>query len=94
MLQLSNLNTADTTDVTLVCGCPYHLTVENFEGDTNMITYSVPTFALANGQAVDRFKVVFQGVPTAPSGTYSARLALKGGGDGFRDTVYATYVVP
>jgi hypothetical protein len=94
IFQLSNQNLADTTGVTLVCGCPYHLSVDKFEGDTTMITYSIPTFTQANGQAVDRFTVIVQGVPTAPSGTYSARLALRGGGENYKDTVFVTYIVP
>jgi hypothetical protein len=93
-ISLSNTNLADTADVSLVCGCPYHMTVVKYEGDTTMIVYNVPTFATANGNAVSNFKVVVSGVPTAPTGTYTSQLILKGGEEGFLDTINTTYIVP
>lgn len=91
-IALTSLKTADTSDVTLVCGCPYNLTVVSFKGDTNVITYSIPNLAL--GQAVNLYSVIVKGSGSATSGTYTSQLILKGGGEGYIDTINTTYIVP
>lgn len=76
----------------MVCGCPFRLTVEGYLGDTAMIHYTIPLLAQPN--AVDRFTILITGEPTAPTGTYTAMLALRGGVENFQDTVTITYIVP
>jgi hypothetical protein len=88
-LTLSSAILADTSDVTLVCTCPFDLTVVSYTGDTNAITYTIPML----GQTVSQFRVIMKGETTATTGTYTSQLVLKGGGEGYLDTITTTYVV-
>ncbi len=90
-LALSAANLSDTSDVSLVCTCPFTLTVVSYSGDTTAITYSIPTFAL--GQAVNQYRVIVKGETTVPARTYTSQLILKGGAEGYLDTINTTYVV-
>jgi hypothetical protein len=91
-IALAAPNLADTSDVSLICGCPFNLTVVKHEGDTAMIHYSIPRLSL--GQAVNLYDVIIEGKADAPTGTYSSKLILKGGSEGFLDTITTTYIVP
>jgi hypothetical protein len=88
-IALTNVNTADTSDVALVCGCPFPLIVVSYTGDTSVIKYSIPML----GNTVSSFKVILKGEP-APARTYTSQLILEGGEDKFLDTITTTYIVP
>lgn len=90
-VSLTAANLKDSSDVSLVCQCPFMLTVVSYSGDTSAIKYSVPTFAL--GQVVNRYTVVLEGDSTATPGAYTSQLILKGGSEGFLDTITTTYTV-
>jgi hypothetical protein len=88
-IALSAAKISDTSEVSLVCTCPFVLEVVSYKGDTNAITYNIPLL----GQAVNQYRVVLKGAATSPAGTYTSELVLKGGAEGYLDTITTTYVV-
>ena len=77
----------------LVCGCPYRLEVVSYSGDTTVIPYDVPIWRNFPGEVASTYGVVFKGADGAATGSYSTQMIVKGGGEGYLDTINATYTV-
>lgn len=92
-IALTNSNISDTTDAKLVCGCPFELSVVKHEGDTSMISYDVPIWRNFPGERANIYGIVMKGATGAPAGNYSTTLIVKGGAEGFLDTITTTYTV-
>lgn len=92
-ITLTTAKKQDTTDVTLVCGCPYTLTIVKYEGDTSVISYEVPIWKNFPGEIANVYGVAFRGADGAAPGNYSTTMIVKGGAEGYLDTITTTYAV-
>ena len=92
-LVLTPAKKQDTTDITLVCGCPYTLSIVSYTGDTTMITYDVPIWRNFPGEIANAYGVTFKGADGAATGNYSTTMIVKGGAEGYLDTITTTYQV-
>jgi hypothetical protein len=91
-LQLPNLASADTTALSLNCGCRFPLKLDTVIGNRTAIQY---TATEPIGDTVTPHTLGFSGVAGTPSGSYTARYVFSGfKEDNFYDTVTVILNVP